>query len=69
MGTGKIAMVLLRNGYKYNSPTIKCKCAVTIGEGQVGWGAEPNINYYILKILKIVEVKNYENLGRSNAIK
>ena len=40
--------------------TIKCKCAVTIGEGQVGWGAEPNINYYILKILKIVEVKNYE---------
>ena len=46
VGTGKIAMVLLRNGYKYNSPTIKCKCAV--------------INYYILKILKIVEVKNYE---------
>lgn len=43
VGTGKIAMVLLRNGYKYNSPTIKCKCAVTIGEGQVGWGAEPNI--------------------------
>lgn len=69
VGTGKIAMVLLRNGYKYNSPTIKCKCAVTIGEGQAGWGAEPNINYYILKILKIVEVKNYENLGRSNAIK
>ena len=62
--------VIFRNGYSKNSPQIKCKCIFKgKGQGKQEWGAEPNINYYILEILKIVEVKNYENLGRSNEIK
>jgi hypothetical protein len=61
VGTGKVTTILLRNGYNYNSPSIKCKCSVTIGEGKEGWGAEPNVNYYILNILDILEVKDYDN--------
>ena len=32
-----------------------------IGEGKVDWGAEPDINYYVLKIVKILEIKNNDN--------
>lgn len=57
-GTGSITTIVLRNGYNHKSPTMKCKCVVTIGPGIEGWGAEPNINYYVIKILEILEVKN-----------
>lgn len=58
IGTGKITTLVLRNGYSYNSPEIKCKCSISIGTGKEGWGAEPNINYYVIKILKIIERRN-----------
>lgn len=58
VGTGKIINVVFRNGYKYNSPAIRCRCAVTLGPGIKEWGAEPGIDYYVLKILKILEVRN-----------
>lgn len=58
IGTGKITTLVLRNGYSYNSPAIKCKCSISIGTGIEGWGAEPNINYYVIKILEIIERKN-----------
>lgn len=58
IGTGKITTLVLRNGYSYNSPAIKCKCSISIGTGIEGWGAEPNINYYVIKILKIIERRN-----------
>lgn len=61
VGMGQSVIILLRNGYKQNSPTIKCKCVITIGEGKVDWGAEPDINYYVLKIVKILEIKNNDN--------
>lgn len=54
VGIRRVVMVLLRNGYKSNSPTIKCKCVVTIGRGKTEWGAEPNTNYYVFTILEIV---------------
>ena len=57
-GTGEIAIILLRNGYSYKSPTMKCKVSVSIDTGYEGWGAEPNINYYVIKILEILEVAN-----------
>lgn len=60
IGTGTVTTIILRNGYSHSSPSIMCKCAVTIGPGIEGWGAEPNIDYYVLKILKILEIKNYE---------
>lgn len=58
VGTGKITTLVLRNGYSYNSPAIKCKCSISIGTGIEGWGAEPNINYYVIKILEIIERRN-----------
>lgn len=32
--------VILRNGYKKDSPQIKCKCKLKIGQGKPEWGAE-----------------------------
>ena len=50
--------IILRNGYSYKSPAVKCKCTVEIGEGKKEWGADPDINYYIIKIIEIMEVQN-----------
>ena len=52
--------VMLRAGYNKNSPKMICKCVVHIGEGKQKWGAEPNKEYYILEILEILEVQNFE---------
>lgn len=56
-GTGKVTTIILRNGYRHDSPSVKCKCTVEIGEGKKEWGADPDINYYIIKIIEILEVK------------
>ena len=53
--------VLFRNGYKKDSPTIICNCILGLGEGKEEWGAEPKKRYYILKILEIIEIKNWDN--------
>lgn len=45
--------VVFRNGYQADSPTIKCKCKLRIGQGKQEWGAEPNKEYYILDILEV----------------
>lgn len=49
--------IVFRNGYQYNSPSVKCRCIVDIGIGKKEWGAEPNKEYYILEILEILEVR------------
>ena len=51
-------MVKFRNGYRKDSPQIKCKCLLKYGQGKEEWGAEPNKEYYILEILEILEVQN-----------
>lgn len=48
-------IIIFRNGYKKDSPTIKCKCRLRIGQGKEEWGAEPNKEYYILDILSVEE--------------
>lgn len=48
--------VLFRNGYSSNSPTIKCGVIITKGYGKEKWGAEPNKEYYVLKIMSVEEV-------------
>lgn len=53
--------VVFRNGYRENSPKIKCKCKLRIGQGKQEWGAEPNKEYYVLEILEIIEIKNWDN--------
>lgn len=45
--------VIFKNGYRKDSPTIKCKCKLRIGQGKEEWGAEPNKEYYVLEILSI----------------
>lgn len=47
--------ILFKNGYSKNSPTIKCECFLTTGQGKPKWGAEPNKEYYILNILEVYE--------------
>ena len=32
--------VIFRNGYGKNSPQIKCKCKIRVGQGREEWGAE-----------------------------
>lgn len=49
--------IIFRNGYSFNSPSVKCKCTVDIGTGKKEWGATPGQRYYVLKILQILEVK------------
>lgn len=36
----KIGDIVFRNGYKADSPKIKCKCKIYIGKGKEEWGAE-----------------------------
>ncbi len=48
--------IIFRNGYKKNSPSIKCKVKCSKGYGKTEWGAEPNKKYYVLKILSVEEV-------------
>ncbi len=55
----KNAEIIFRNGYKYNSPKVKCLCTLDIGQGKEEWGARPNKEYYVINILEILEVKRY----------
>lgn len=48
--------VIFRNGYNANSPRIKCKCKLRIGQGKEEWGAEPGKVYYILEILEVQKI-------------
>lgn len=53
--------IVFRNGYSANSPSIKCLCILNKGYGKQKWGAEIKKEYYILTILKIIEIKNWDN--------
>lgn len=53
----KYMTILLRNGYSKNSPSIKCEVEITTDYGKPEWGAEPDKEYYVLKILSVEEVK------------
>lgn len=43
-------LVKLRNGYSRESPYIIAIVVLSIGVGRLEWGAEPNKEYYILRI-------------------
>lgn len=55
--TAKDMLVLFKNGYSANSPSCLCKVKLRIGTGKEKWGAEPNVQYYILEIIEIIETK------------
>ena len=42
--------IVLRNGYKKDSPKLSCFVSLRIGNGRPEWGAEPGKVYFILKI-------------------
>lgn len=43
--------VLFRNGYAGSSPSFEALCSLDIKTGRPEWGAEPNTEYYVFKIL------------------
>ena len=45
--------VIFKNGYRKDSPQIKCYVKIEKGYGRIEWGAEPNKEYYVLKILSV----------------
>lgn len=49
--------IILRNGYSKNSRSIECRVSISIGYGNPDWGAVPNKEYYVLKILSVEELK------------
>lgn len=49
--------IIFRNGYRKDSPKIKCYVHIESGYGKEEWGAEPNKLYYVLKILNVEEVE------------
>ena len=49
-------MVIFKNGYQKSAPKIMCKVNITTNFGKTEWGAEPNKEYYVLKILSVKEV-------------
>lgn len=53
--------IVFRNGYKHNSPSVKCLCSLSVGTGKKEWGAEEGKKYYILEILEIIEIRNWDN--------
>lgn len=48
--------IIFRNGYRKDSPKIKCYCYISKGYGKPEWGAEPNKLYYVIKILNVEEM-------------
>lgn len=43
---------IIQNGYTPKSPRLYCYMELSIGYGIPSWGAEPNTQYYILKIIE-----------------
>lgn len=54
--------IMFRNGYSKNSPSFIADCTLDIKKGKQEWGAEPNVEYYVLKIDKIIW-KSIDNMG------
>lgn len=48
--------IRFRNGYGSSRPEFIALCTLDIKTGKPEWGAEPNKQYYVLKILEITEV-------------
>lgn len=52
--------IRFRNGYSKKCPSLTARCTLGIGYGEEEWGAEPNKEYYVLKILEIKEVRIWD---------
>lgn len=45
--------IVFRNGYSATSPQVEVTVNLDIKKGKEEWGALPNVEYYVLKIVKI----------------
>lgn len=45
-----LGYVLFKNGYSKNSPSFVAHCSIHIGTGKSEWGAESDVQYYVLTI-------------------
>ena len=45
--------IAFRNGYSAKSPQIEATVNLDIKKGKEEWGALPNVEYYVLRIVKI----------------
>ena len=46
-----LTTVRFRNGYRADSPSFTAQVRLRIGHGRPEWGAEPGVEYFVLKIL------------------
>lgn len=51
------AWIKLRNGYGADRPTIQVRVSVRIGEGRPEWGAMPGVEYYVLVIHEVHDLR------------
>ena len=47
--------VILRAGYRANSPALVIQCWLDVGEGKPEWGAEPGREYFVLHITGVYQ--------------
>lgn len=55
--TKNTAMIILRNGYRKDSPKLKVIVKLSVGTGNPYWGAEPGRWYYVLRIIDTVKTE------------
>ena len=56
--TGNERQIMFRNGYSKQSPSFIATVTLDIGTGRTKWGAEPGKRYYVLRIHRILEVRD-----------
>ena len=54
--------IILRNGYSRKSPFVYAKVKIRVGKGRPEWGAEPDVDYYVLEILDVKNPKDLHSL-------
>lgn len=59
-GTVKARLVILRNGYRRDSPEVGVMCKLSIGTGKEEWGAAPGKEYYCFHIEQIGRMAGIE---------
>ena len=51
-----VQQVIFRNGYGSSVPAIVAECRLRIGKGKTEWGAEPGQLYFVLDIIKLLDI-------------
>lgn len=46
--------IKFQNGYGKDVPSFLAECTIRVGTGREEWGAEPDVDYYILEIRNIL---------------